>query len=606
MNVPGANPEALTELSRYPDNPDEIETLTSLEQTENRADDYGAMIQGFIVPPQNGLYRFFISADDEAELWLGDSQSSESVTKIATVPAWTPRRNYDKYSSQTSAPIELQAGQRYYFRLIFKERTGDDHFSVAWEGPNMAQQVITGESLSSWFKPIYPSDEQSLKAYGIGYRVGFFDGQNGLDFNPQYPPLDEDQDGLYDNWETLYGLNPGNPDDASSDQDDDFLTAAEEFQLGIDPGMSDTDGDGIPDGAEYAYNLNPLDPQDAAMDSDGDGATNLEEYQAGTNLNDPEDTPSTPPELTSGFVGQYYIGKSFETFVDYRIDDSIDFTWYKNSPMDGVPADDFTVRWTGTFEAPHTSGNRQYEFRVRTDDGVRLYLNSELAIDEWVDRGPTTNNYSTTLNAGEPIQIKMEYYEARIGAVAELSIIDMSTGEEIDQPPTVRSPDPRSERTYDSDGDGLPDSWELRYGTDINVADSDTPVNDSSNITYLEAYGSDLNPLTLEPLTSPEPQAPETSEPSQDETVSTVSLSWTAPDKRTNGEDLDPSEISHYKIWYGLEERNLDRETPEIPKDQTTYVIEGLEPGIWYFNIRVYDQDGLASPPSNTEVFQIN
>lgn len=606
MNVPGANPEALTELSRYPDTPDEIADLTSLEQTENRADDYGAMIQGFIVPPQDGLYRFFISADDQAELWLGESQASEPVTRIATVPGWTYQREYDKYSSQTSPPIKLQSGQRYYFQLIIKERSGDDHFAVAWEGPALVQQVISGEFLSSWFRPIYPTDEQSVKAYGTGYSVGFFDGQQGLEFDPQYPPPDEDQDEIYDNWEAFYGLDPGNSADTTSDEDDDFLTASEEFQLGINPEIADTDGDDIPDGAEYAYNLNPRDPQDAAMDSDGDGTSNLEEYLAGTNLNDPEDSPSAPPELTNGFVGQYYAGKSFETFVAYRIDDSIDFTWARSAPMDVVPPDDFTVRWSGTFEAPHTSGNREYEFSIRTDDGVRLYLNSELVIDQWVDRGPTTNTHSTTLNAGETLQIKMEYYEAKIGAVAKLSITNTSTGEKIDQVSTIRSPAPQSESAYDSDGDGLPDSWELRYGTDIGVSDSGTPVETSSNITFLEAYSSDLNPLTLEPVTALEPEAPETSEPTQDETVSTVSLTWTAPDKRTNGDNLTPYEISHYKISYGLSESNLDQETPDIPKDQTTYVIEDLEPGIWYFNIRVYDQDGLASPPSNTEAFQIN
>ncbi len=606
MNVPGTDIEALTGLTRYPDNPDNIEVLTSLEQKENRANDYGAMIQGFIIPPQTGLYRFYISSDDGSELWLGDSQSSEPVTRIATVPGWTSQGNYDKYASQASALIELQSGQRYYFRLIFKERSGDDHFSVAWEGPNMARQVISGGSLASWFKPIYPLDEQSIKAYGIGYRVGFFDARNGLEFSQQYPPLDEDQDGLYDNWETFYGLNPSDPGDALSDQDNDLLTATEEFRLGINPEMSDTDGDGIPDGAEFAYNLNPLDPQDAALDSDADGASNLEEYLAVTDLNDPEYIPSAPPEFTSGFIGQYYTGKSFEAFVDYRIDESINFDWGRAEPIGGISADNFSVRWQGIFIPPHESGNREYRFSVRTDDGVRLYLNSELVIDQWIDRGSTTNNYNLSLSADENLPVKMEYYEATGAAVAVLTITDAITGEQINQRSTIRSPAPQSDATYDSDGDGIPDAWELRYGTDISVADSDTTADAASNVTHLEAYESGLNPLTLEPLIPPEPEASGTSDPTQNEPPNTVSLSWTAPDKRSNGDDLAESEISHYKIWYGLEENNLDRETPEIPKTETTYVIENLEPGIWYFNIRVYDQNGLESPPSNTETFQIN
>jgi hypothetical protein len=50
---------------------------------------------------------------------------------------------------------------------------------------------------------------------------------------------------------------------------------------------SDADGDGIPDNWEIAYGLNPNNGADAAIDTDGDGLTNLQEFQAGTNPRDP-------------------------------------------------------------------------------------------------------------------------------------------------------------------------------------------------------------------------------------------------------------------------------------------------------------------------------
>lgn len=46
---------------------------------------------------------------------------------------------------------------------------------------------------------------------------------------------------------------------------------------------ADCDGDGMPDDWELRYGLDPTDPSDANLDSDGDGYTNIEEFLNGTN-----------------------------------------------------------------------------------------------------------------------------------------------------------------------------------------------------------------------------------------------------------------------------------------------------------------------------------
>jgi hypothetical protein len=45
----------------------------------------------------------------------------------------------------------------------------------------------------------------------------------------------------------------------------------------------DADGDGLPNQWEQDYHLDPLQPSDATNDNDHDGMTNAQEYQAGTN-----------------------------------------------------------------------------------------------------------------------------------------------------------------------------------------------------------------------------------------------------------------------------------------------------------------------------------
>ncbi|HQI82493.1 MAG TPA: fibronectin type III domain-containing protein [Deltaproteobacteria bacterium] len=63
-----------------------------------------------------------------------------------------------------------------------------------------------------------------------------------------------------------------------------------------DPGivpLADSDMDGIPDNAEILWSLNPEDPYDSLYDDDGDGAVNLVEYMEGTDPLDPEERPVT-------------------------------------------------------------------------------------------------------------------------------------------------------------------------------------------------------------------------------------------------------------------------------------------------------------------------
>ena len=590
-NIDGAKVADLTSTSEYPDSPSAIESLTRLQSLENRAESYGAMIRGFIVPPTTGEYRFFVSGDDETQLWLSTDESSENATKIASVPSWSYPENYNQFSSQASGVKVLDAGQKYYFQVLFKEGVGDDHFSIAWEGPGFSRQVIDSSALYSWASPRYSGEESAREAYSLGYRTGFLDGSEGLTFNATYPPLDEDQDGLYDNWEVIMGLNPSDPSDADADPDNDLLVASEEFRLGTRENNPDTDGDGLPDGAEYAYGLNPLDATDAQDDLDGDGVSNIEEFTAGFDLTDPEDYPAPEPTYVAGFLGQYFTGTTFDNFVGYRPNESVDFDWAREAPMTEMPVDRFSVRWYGLFTAPHGSGERSYRFTVRTDDGVRLFVNNQRVINAWIDRSASSNVAELSLGAGAVVPVMVEYYENTGDAVAQLSIADLQAGGELAVSQVISAPDVSVDASLDSDNDGLPDVWELAYGTDVLANDSASIFN-SSGVTALEAYQSGLNPWTLEPTTAPAPENGTTSE-----TNGEVTVSWTAPSTRTDGSSIALSEIDYYLLEYGQSEVLLDQSVT-VDAGQNSYTFETLESGTWYFTIRVIDDNGISSSPS--------
>lgn len=101
---------------------------------------------------------------------------------------------------------------------------------------------------------------------------------------------DSDGDGIPNDWEVLYGLNPLDSSDAGLDADSDGLTNLAEYRCGLNPTNADTDGDtiadkdedldqdGLPTWWEVKYGLDPTDASDADVDSDGDYLTNREEY----------------------------------------------------------------------------------------------------------------------------------------------------------------------------------------------------------------------------------------------------------------------------------------------------------------------------------------
>lgn len=140
-----------------------------------------------------------------------------------------------------------------------------------------------------------------------------------------------------------------------------------------------------------------------------------------------EETPVEPPseyqcvalEAGSGLRGDYYGDATFSNLLVSRVDQRIDFNWDGGSPAPEVGTDGFFVRWTGWIVPTCT---QQYTFSTFSDDGVRLWINDQLVIDDW-------NNHSATLNsgqtgemiAGERYPIRIEYYEA-IGA-AEMRLM---------------------------------------------------------------------------------------------------------------------------------------------------------------------------------------
>jgi hypothetical protein len=116
---------------------------------------------------------------------------------------------------------------------------------------------------------------------------------------------------------------------------------------------------------------------------------------------------ASTPQVNTNWRGEYWANVNLQgTPALVRNDAAIDFNWGTGAPAQGLPADNLSVRWTrmATFEAG------LYRFRATVDDGVRLYVDGALVIDEWRDGGQREVSADRQLAAGQH-SLRVEYYE---------------------------------------------------------------------------------------------------------------------------------------------------------------------------------------------------
>lgn len=109
--------------------------------------------------------------------------------------------------------------------------------------------------------------------------------------------------------------------------------------------------------------------------------------------------------------------------VLHRSETHLDHSWGAGSPAPGVNADQFSARWTRYIDV--TPG--MYRFTVTADDGMRVWVDDELIIDQWKEQPPTTYTAQKHLGSGHHL-VKVGYYENMGIAVAKVSWM------QVDQP----------------------------------------------------------------------------------------------------------------------------------------------------------------------------
>jgi LysM repeat protein len=134
--------------------------------------------------------------------------------------------------------------------------------------------------------------------------------------------------------------------------------------------------------------------------------------------------PPAPPPSYSQWKGEYFNNPNLAGAPSLvRNDYSIAFNWGWGWPNPKISADQFSVRWTRTF---NLSGG-VYRFTVNVDDGARLWVDNVLVLDQWHSASGQSYVVDVTLGAGNHV-VRMEYYEDTGTAFAYLTYQNVSAG----------------------------------------------------------------------------------------------------------------------------------------------------------------------------------
>ena len=112
-----------------------------------------------------------------------------------------------------------------------------------------------------------------------------------------------------------------------------------------------------------------------------------------------------------GLTGEYFTNTDLSgTPAVVRMDAGVNFAWNSGSPAAGIPANNWSARWTGTLTALKSG---EYTFCLLADDGCRLFIDDKNLIDHWsLDSGNEAHTGQVSLTAGQQYRFRVEYFQA--------------------------------------------------------------------------------------------------------------------------------------------------------------------------------------------------
>ncbi len=311
-----------------------------------------------------GTYRFTIASDDGVRVWVGDQLVADEWHDRSATPLYI-----DRYIPAGTHKVQVE----YY------EHAGAAIISVGW------QRVVGG---ATWRGEYF--DNRDLSGTPVLVRS---DGAIDFDWDSGSPDPTVPADNFSVRWTRTLSFNAGTYR---------FLTSTDDgVRVLVDGGL-------LVD-AWYDQKLPNTHTGEIYLAA-GRHTITIEYYEHGDKAH-----AHAWWQLRDSFGnwhGEYFDNPNLVGGPALERDDAADqgvginFDWGVEPPVDWMPDDNFSVRWTRTVDfAPG-----YYRLAVMADDGFRLWLDQGILIDKWQDMDYELHYVDGTYLQGQHT-IRLEYYE---------------------------------------------------------------------------------------------------------------------------------------------------------------------------------------------------
>jgi hypothetical protein len=344
---------------------------------------------GYVLVPATGTYTFIVQAANGVRLYLDCNRDGSFDTTEKLIESWTSRSSVASFSA--SCQNQLTAGSRYALTYEFYQSTGAATARLQWSGPSPVGSTTTMIPAGNGTLGLTTQVSDSVAPTLVSARMLCGSANQVL------VTFSEQVDSGSAQTIANYALTGGHTVSTATLQAD-----GKSVLLTISPALS----------ASQTLTVNNI--------------TDLAVGPANTTAANTSATVAYTATYTSGLTGTYYdqnatAGAFFTGNTVSRTDASVDFLWGTAAPVSGIPATDYSVRWTGAILVPTTGS---YVFGFLSRNNARVWINGAYHAGTWFTTttagSSATTGSSVTLTAGTYIPITLEYFNRATTNIIQL------------------------------------------------------------------------------------------------------------------------------------------------------------------------------------------